>query len=77
MGIGIDGSRACDAFGAGKPTGFRGTMWLNSENHGATAVKLLVASIKDGSDTAGADLHRSGVHQRREFRHDYKAKLCK
>ncbi|KAB2869291.1 MAG: substrate-binding domain-containing protein, partial [Bauldia sp.] len=29
MGIGIDGSRACDAFGSGKPTAFRGTMWLN------------------------------------------------
>ena len=27
IGIGIDGSRACDAFGGGTPTGFRGTMW--------------------------------------------------
>ena len=26
---------------------FRGTMWLNSANHGALAVKLLLASIKD------------------------------
>lgn len=41
LGIGIDGSRACDAFGAGKPSGFRGTMWLNSESHGATAIALL------------------------------------
>ena len=47
MGIGIDGSRACDAFGSGKPSAFRGTMWLNSANHGALAVKLLLASIKD------------------------------
>ena len=49
MGIGIDGSRACDAFGSGKPSAFRGTMWLNSANHGALAVKLLLASIKDST----------------------------
>jgi L-arabinose transport system substrate-binding protein len=24
-------------------------MWLNSENHGATAVELLLASIEDGA----------------------------
>ena len=47
MGIGIDGSRACDAFGSGKPIGFRGTMWLNSANHGALAVELLPSTIKD------------------------------
>ncbi|TIT72470.1 MAG: arabinose ABC transporter substrate-binding protein, partial [Mesorhizobium sp.] len=29
IGIGIDGSRSCEAFGAGKPSGFRGTMWLD------------------------------------------------
>lgn len=48
LGIGIDGSRACDAFGSGRPSAFRGTMWLNSANHGATAVDLLVAAIRDG-----------------------------
>lgn len=48
MGIGIDGSRACDAFGSGRDTAFRGTMWLNSENHGATAVELLLANIREG-----------------------------
>ncbi|UUP17031.1 substrate-binding domain-containing protein [Nitratireductor thuwali] len=50
IGVGIDGSRACDAFGSGKPTAFRGTMWLNSENHGAQAVELLVKNIRDGEE---------------------------
>jgi L-arabinose transport system substrate-binding protein len=48
LGIGIDGSRACDAFGAGKPSGFRGTIWLNSESHGATAVALLYDAAVNG-----------------------------
>ena len=47
VGIGIDGSRACDAFGNGQPTGFRGTLWIDSGKEGSTAVKLLVASIKN------------------------------
>ena len=50
IGIGIDGSRACDAFGSGAPTGFRGTQWIDSGKEGATAIALLVASIKN--DTA-------------------------
>ncbi len=50
MGVGIDGSRACDAFGSGRESAFRGTMWLNSENHGRQAVELLLASIKDGTE---------------------------
>jgi L-arabinose transport system substrate-binding protein len=49
IGVGIDGSRACDAFGSGAATGFRGTMWIDSGKEGATAVKLLVASIKDNT----------------------------
>ncbi len=49
IGIGIDGSRACDAFGSGKPTGFRGTEWIDSGKEGATAISLLVASIKDNT----------------------------
>ena len=47
MGVGIDGSRACDAFGAGKPTGFRGTMYIDSAKEGAQAIELLYASVKD------------------------------
>ena len=50
IGIGIDGSRACDAFGSGKPTGFRGTMYIDSAKEGAQAIQLLYASVKN--DTA-------------------------
>lgn len=50
LGIGIDGSRACDAFGSGRPSGFRGTMWLNSANHGRIAVELLLANITEGAE---------------------------
>lgn len=50
IGIGIDGSRACDAFGSGRASAFRGTMWLNSGNHGRDAVRLLLANIKDGTE---------------------------
>jgi L-arabinose transport system substrate-binding protein len=77
MGIGIDGSRACDAFGAGKASGFRGTMWLNSENHGATAVKLLVASIKDGAALPTQTFTDPEFINPENFATTYKAKLCK
>ena len=77
MGIGIDGSRACDAFGSGKPSAFRGTMWLNSENHGATAVKLLVASIKDGTDLPVQTFTDPEFINADNFASTYKAKLCK
>jgi len=49
MGVGIDGSRACDAFGLGKPTGFRGTMYIDSAKEGAQAIQLLYASVKDNA----------------------------
>jgi len=77
MGIGIDGSRACDAFGSGKPSAFRGTMWLNSENHGATAVKLLVAAIKDGKDLPTQTFTSPEFITPENFTTTYKAKLCK
>jgi L-arabinose transport system substrate-binding protein len=77
MGIGIDGSRACDAFGSGKPSAFRGTMWLNSENHGATAVKLLVAAIKDGKDLPTQTFTSPEFITSENFTTTYKAKLCK
>jgi L-arabinose transport system substrate-binding protein len=47
--VGIDGSRACDAFGSGQPTGFRGTMYIDSAKEGATAITTLVASIKNNT----------------------------
>lgn len=49
IGVGIDGSRACDAFGNGRESAFKGTMWLNPANHGRKAVELLLTAIKDGT----------------------------
>lgn len=49
IGVGIDGSRACEAFGAGTPTGFRGTMFLVSARHGEAAIRLLYDAVKNGA----------------------------
>ena len=49
IGVGIDGSRSCEAFGAGKPTGFTGTMWFDSATHGATAIAALHDNIANGT----------------------------
>jgi L-arabinose transport system substrate-binding protein len=76
MGIGIDGSRACDAFGSGKASAFRGTMWLNSANHGALAVKILLASIKDGTKLPVQSFTDPEYITAGNFASDYKAKLC-
>lgn len=76
MGIGIDGSRACDAFGSGKPTAFRGTMWLNSSNHGRIAVELLLANIKDGTPLPEKTFSDPEFITAANFATDYKAKLC-
>ena len=48
IGVGIDGSRSCGLFGEGKPSGFRGSMYIDSGKEGATAVKLLYDSVKSG-----------------------------
>lgn len=50
IGIGIDGSRACDAFGNGRESTFRGTMWFNAANHGKDAVNLLIDAIRNGTE---------------------------
>lgn len=50
LGVGIDGSRVCDAFGGGRASAYRGTMWLNSANNGRVAVELLLAYIQDGTE---------------------------
>lgn len=47
IGIGIDGSRSCEAFGGGGESGFRGTMWLDSAKHGAGAVQALYDAVKN------------------------------
>lgn len=41
IGVGIDGSRSCEALGTGSASGFRGTMWLDSAKHGAGAIQAL------------------------------------
>jgi L-arabinose transport system substrate-binding protein len=48
IGVGIDGSRSCGLFGEGKPSGFRGSMYIDSAKEGATAVQLLYDSVKSG-----------------------------
>ncbi len=75
LGIGIDGSRACDAFGGGRPSAFRGTMWLNSANHGADAVAALVAAITDGTALPLATYSDPEFINAGNFA-DYQAKLC-
>lgn len=49
IGVGIDGSRSCGLFGQGVPSGFRGTMWLNSQLHGQLAIKLLYENVVNGA----------------------------
>lgn len=49
IGVGIDGSRSCEAYGAGKPSGFKGTMWFDSATHGATAIAALHDNIANGT----------------------------
>jgi len=77
LGIGIDGSRACDAFGGGVPSGFRGTMWLNSANHGAVAVELLVRAAVEGGEMPLATYADPEFITAENFETTYKAKLCR
>ena len=50
IGVGIDGSRTCEAFNSGEATGFRGSMWLDSAKHGAAAVELLYNAVVKGEE---------------------------
>lgn len=45
IGIGIDGSRTCEAYKAGKPSGFRGSIYLDSAQHGELAIQLLYNAV--------------------------------
>jgi L-arabinose transport system substrate-binding protein len=54
IGVGIDGSRACEALSAGAATGFRGTMWLDSAKHGAAAVQALYDLVKSNKPLEAA-----------------------
>jgi len=76
LGIGIDGSRACDAFGGRRPSGFRGTMWLNSANHGAMAVELLVKAAREGSEIPLVTYAEPEFITAANFAR-YKEKLCR
>lgn len=76
LGIGIDGSRACEAFGGGTPSGFRGTMWLNSANHGAMAAELLIEAITNKTDLPLTSYTDPEFINAENFEATYKAKLC-
>jgi L-arabinose transport system substrate-binding protein len=75
IGVGIDGSRACDAFGAGKPTGFRGTMYIDSAKEGAQAIDLLYASVKEGKALPTTTYVSADFISAESFP-KYKDKLC-
>jgi L-arabinose transport system substrate-binding protein len=76
IGVGIDGSRSCGLFGEGKPSGFRGSMYIDSGKEGATAVQLLYDSVKSGKPLpettyVSADLITADTFPK------FKDKLCK
>ena len=75
IGVGIDGSRACDAFGSGRPTGFRGTMYIDSAKEGAQAIDLLVASVKNDTPLPGITYVTADFISPANFG-SYKDKLC-
>jgi L-arabinose transport system substrate-binding protein len=75
LGIGIDGSRACDAFGSGKPSAFRGTMWLNSGQHGSIAVQLLHDAVANGKPLPEKTFSEPELINAQNF-DQYKGKLC-
>ncbi|MBE9639785.1 substrate-binding domain-containing protein [Salipiger mangrovisoli] len=75
IGIGIDGSRACDAFGNGRASAYKGTMWLNSANHGRDAVNILLAAIKDGTELPKETFSDPEFITMDNFG-DYQAQLC-
>lgn len=75
IGVGIDGSWACDAFGSGRPTGFRGTMYINSAKEGAQAIDLLVASLKNNTPLPVTTYVTADLVSPANFG-SYKDKLC-
>lgn len=76
IGIGIDGSRACDAFGNNRETAFRGTMWLNAENHGSIAVRLLLAAVKENQPIPEKTFSEPELITAANFS-EFREKLCK
>jgi len=47
IGVGINGQLACDEFKKAQPTGLRGSIFVDSKVHGATAIRLLNANVVD------------------------------
>lgn len=76
IGIGIDGSRSCSVFGTGQPSGFRGTMYIDSRKEGATAVALLTESIKDKKPLPAITYVSADLIDNADW-NDFKGKLCK
>lgn len=75
IGIGIDGSRACDAFGNGRASSFRGTMWFNAANHGKDAVNLLIDAIQNGTEMPENTYSQPELVNLENFA-DYQGTLC-
>ena len=75
IGVGIDGSRACDAFGNDRASAFKGTMWFNPENQGKVAVNLLLDAIVDGKDLPENTFSSPELVNMSNFA-DYKDRLC-
>jgi L-arabinose transport system substrate-binding protein len=76
IGIGIDGSRSCSVFGTGQPSGFRGTMYIDSRKEGETAVQLLTAAIKDNTPLPAITYVSADLIDTANWG-SYKDKLCK
>jgi L-arabinose transport system substrate-binding protein len=76
IGVGIDGSRSCGLFGEGKPSGFRGSMYIDSAKEGATAIKLLYAAVKEGKALPEATYVDAELINLDTFP-KFKDKLCK
>jgi L-arabinose transport system substrate-binding protein len=47
IGVGINGQLACEEFKKPKATGFKGSIFVNSAVHGATAVRLLKEYVSE------------------------------
>ena len=76
IGIGIDGSRSCSIFGTGSPSGFRGTMYIDSRKEGATAVQLLTASIEKKTPLPNITYVSADLINDANW-NNFKDKLCK
>jgi L-arabinose transport system substrate-binding protein len=48
IGIGLDGSQACDEWKKGTPSGFKGSLWLSSALNGELAVQTMYDHLANG-----------------------------